>query len=513
MFKPRDALEPGQGGPHGPALLGAAQIVGGQILAAPVGRGWRDRLADLDLAPDLGRDIGTRRWFRGAGTLLALIAAALSFTPDLSRVEAAEPHFAAPPVRDELASLGTAPLAYGAQSGRRAAPGPLVRAAVGPVPERAQTSLVAILGANDDLAGVLNRAGAPAADASAARALVSGAAGPLAPGTAVEIALARGPDGSQRLQRLNLRARFDLALAVSRGAGGSLALTRQPIAVDTTPLRIRGVVGASLYRSARAAGAPTEAAAQYLQALDRHLALDTDIAAGDTFDIVVAFKRSTAGEVQVGELLYAGIERGGRPRAQLLRWGSDGQFFEASGMGAQRTGLLMPVVGHITSTFGARRHPILGYTRMHAGVDFGAAWGSPIYAVGDATVNFAGWHGGHGNFVKLDHGGGFATGYGHMSRIAVSPGEHVRAGQVIGYVGSTGLSTGPHLHYELYRGGVPVNPLTTQFTVAQAVDPAELRAFRARLAEIKAVRPGAALAPAVIASAAARPREIARAGA
>jgi murein DD-endopeptidase MepM/ murein hydrolase activator NlpD len=197
----------------------------------------------------------------------------------------------------------------------------------------------------------------------------------------------------------------------------------------------------------------------------------------------------------------------------LLRWGSDGQFFEASGMGAQRTGLLMPVVGHITSTFGARRHPILGYTRMHAGVDFGAAWGSPIYAVGDATVNFAGWHGGHGNFVKLDHGGGFATGYGHMSRIAVSPGEHVRAGQVIGYVGSTGLSTGPHLHYELYRGGVPVNPLTTQFTVAQAVDPAELRAFRARLAEIKAVRPGAALAPAVIASAAARPREIARAGA
>ena len=229
--------------------------------------------------------------------------------------------------------------------------------------------------------------------------------------------------------------------------------------------------------------------------LDRHLSLDTAIEPGDTFDIIVGFRRAATGETSVGDLLFAGVERNGKPKAQLLRWGGEGQFFEASGMGAQRSGLIMPVVGHITSNFGARRHPILGYTRMHAGVDFGAPWGAPIYAVGDATVSFAGWAGGHGNHVKLEHGGGWGTGYSHMSRIAVSPGMRVRAGQVIGYVGSTGLSTGPHLHYELYRNGAKVDPMAVRFTVSNQVDAKELAAFRARMAALKAVVPGAALAP------------------
>ena len=130
---------------------------------------------------------------------------------------------------------------------------------------------------------------------------------------------------------------------------------------------------------------------------------------------------------------------------------------------------------------------------MHAGVDFGAAYGSPIYAVGDATVSFAGWHGGHGNYVKLDHGSGYGTGYGHMSRIAVYPGARVRAGQIIGYVGSTGLSTGPHLHYELYQNGHTVDPMSVRFTVSNAVDPKELAAFKTKLAALKGVKPGAAL--------------------
>ena len=192
-------------------------------------------------------------------------------------------------------------------------------------------------------------------------------------------------------------------------------------------------------------------------------------------------------------MLFAGLDGGGKPKAQLLRWGGGGQFFEASGIGQQRSGLIMPVVGRITSGFGARRHPILGYTRMHAGVDFGAAWGSPIYAVADATVSFAGRHGGHGNYVRLEHGGGMGTGYGHMSRIAVAPGSHVRAGQVIGYVGSTGLSTGPHLHYELYQNGKTVNPMTVRFTIKSQVDGKELALFKAKLAALKSIKPGAAL--------------------
>jgi murein DD-endopeptidase MepM/ murein hydrolase activator NlpD len=144
----------------------------------------------------------------------------------------------------------------------------------------------------------------------------------------------------------------------------------------------------------------------------------------------------------------------------------------------------------MSSGFGMRRHPILGYTRMHAGIDFAARYGSPIYAVTDGVVAYAGRHGGHGNYVRIEHGGGLATGYAHMSRIAAIPGQRVRRGQVIGYVGSTGLSTGPHLHYELYRNGVTVNPLSVRFTTTAQLAGAELAAFRAKLAHYRQLRVG-----------------------
>nr|WP_244970593.1 M23 family metallopeptidase [Novosphingobium aerophilum] len=135
---------------------------------------------------------------------------------------------------------------------------------------------------------------------------------------------------------------------------------------------------------------------------------------------------------------------------------------------------------------------------MHAGVDFGAAWGSPIVATADGVVSYAGYHGGHGMYVRLEHGGSLGTGYGHMSRIMVWPGQRVRAGEVIGLVGSSGLSTGPHLHYEMYRDGQTVDPLGTRFAaVTRQVDPRELGAFRTRLAQLKALQPGALLASGV----------------
>jgi murein DD-endopeptidase MepM/ murein hydrolase activator NlpD len=178
----------------------------------------------------------------------------------------------------------------------------------------------------------------------------------------------------------------------------------------------------------------------------------------------------------------------------LLRWGSEGGFYEASGIGQTGSSRsFAPVNGHLTSGYGMRFHPILGYTRMHSGVDFGAAWGSPIFAVSSGVVSYAGRHGGHGNYVRLEHGGGLGSGYGHMSRIAVAPGAHVQAGQVIGYVGSSGLSTGPHLHFEVYKGGGTVNPMSVSFTVKTQVDAKQLAAFKAKLAAIKAIMPGAAL--------------------
>lgn len=144
----------------------------------------------------------------------------------------------------------------------------------------------------------------------------------------------------------------------------------------------------------------------------------------------------------------------------------------------------------MSSNFGMRRHPILGYSRMHSGVDFAAPYGAPIYAATDGRVVYAGRNGGYGKFVKINHGGGLATGYAHMSRIVASAGDRVRRGQIIGYVGSTGLSTGPHLHYELYRNGRAINPRSVKFTTTAQLAGSELRQFRARLAELKSLKAG-----------------------
>ena len=497
MFKPREF--PGFGQARAVAVAAVLAPAPAALASTPWSRlvaavASLD-LAKLDWAPDLAEQIGSRRWFRGLATMLGLMFAALALWPD-ANVRAAPP---AMPIdsgaREEFRSQMIQALALGGDSGRHMAPTAAVVRAAG-MPKRSRVKFIATLGQGDTLPGMLARAGLSDEDTAAVSRLVGGVmpSGQIAPGTQFDIVLGNQDGSARLLEQLDFRARFDLDLSIAR-SGGQLELQQQAIAVDTTPLRIRGIVGTSVYLSARAAGAPIEAIQQYLAVLDQHLSLDTAIEPGDTFDIIVSYRRSASGERQVGQLLYAGLERADRAQAQLLRWGKDGQFFEASGMGQQRTGLIMPVVGgRVTSGFGARRHPVLGYTRMHAGIDFGAAYGSPIYAVSDGTVAFAGWHGGHGNFVKLTHGGGFGTGYGHMSRIAVASGTQVRAGQVIGYVGSTGLSTGPHLHYELYRGGRPVNPMTVSFTVTNQVDPAELAAYKTRLAQLKTVKAGAAMA-------------------
>ena len=154
----------------------------------------------------------------------------------------------------------------------------------------------------------------------------------------------------------------------------------------------------------------------------------------------------------------------------------------------------MPVPGRISSGFGARVHPLLGYMRMHKGLDIAAPHGTPIRAAVDGVVTFAGRNAGYGNFVKLVHGGGLASGYGHMSRIAVRPGTRVARGQVIGYVGSTGLSTGPHLHWEVWRNGVAINPRSIPMTTVQTLSGDALRAFRAKVRALLAAPTGASAA-------------------
>jgi murein DD-endopeptidase MepM/ murein hydrolase activator NlpD len=320
----------------------------------------------------------------------------------------------------------------------------------------------------------------------------------IEPGTPVDIVLGtrRSKNQARPLESVAFRARFDLNLEIVR-QGGSLRLNRKPINVDMTPLRIRGTVGSQgIYRSARAAGAPSRAIQDYLKVISGRTSLAT-IRPTDEFDIILDYKRAETGEVKVGDLLYAGVDRDGKSPIQMLKWtlGDSTQWFEASGVGESKGALSRPVNGPVSSGFGGRRHPILGYMRMHSGLDFKAGYGQPIFAVTDGVVAYAGRKGGYGNFVQLNHGAGLASGYGHMSRIAARAGSSVRRGQIIGYVGSTGLSTGPHLHYELYRNGRAVNPMSVKFTQRAQLSGSDLTRFKGNLQRLKSVKAGAALTP------------------
>jgi murein DD-endopeptidase MepM/ murein hydrolase activator NlpD len=258
-----------------------------------------------------------------------------------------------------------------------------------------------------------------------------------------------------------------------------------PALIVSGPKRIRGRVGDGLYWSLRAAGASPQVAAQYLAALATEIDVG-DVTPNDGFDLVLGANR---------DLLYAGLDRIGQGALQLVRWTEGGQARWIDAANAARpapatSGMMMPAQGPITSYFGYRYHPILHFTRFHAGVDIGAGWGSPIVAAGDGRVIGAGWGGGFGREVEIAHAGGLTSIYGHMSEIVAQPGSTVRAGQLIGYVGSSGLSTGPHLHFEVRQGGQPVNPLAVRFTSAPVVNAHLADAVKARMKMLLSVGGG-----------------------
>jgi murein DD-endopeptidase MepM/ murein hydrolase activator NlpD len=245
--------------------------------------------------------------------------------------------------------------------------------------------------------------------------------------------------------------------------------------------RFTGLVGPDLSVALQAAGVPEPQGREYVALLARAIPLANGLSVDDRFDLVVERRDDNS----LGQLLYAGMDRVARADVELLKW-TDGKsviWVNGDGVGGESSeAMRMPVAGRVSSSFGRRFHPILGYARMHDGVDLAAAAGTPIVAVADGRITSAGWRGGYGRAVSIAHAKGIQTTYGHMSRIAAYAGEQVHRGQVIGYVGSSGLSTGPHLHFEVTRNGRAVNPLSVKMSAGPGqLEGAKLRAFQDEL--------------------------------
>jgi murein DD-endopeptidase MepM/ murein hydrolase activator NlpD len=372
----------------------------------------------------------------------------------------------------------------------------------------------------ETLEGAVQRAGVAPAEAQRAVEMLSHAMDTvhIKAGLLIQAAIARpraAPSlvggasvggGDARLIGLSLRTGPASAITISRSFDGALRLRELDEKLRDETAVADGSIQGSLYESAEHVGATPQITAEVVKLFSHKLDFQRDIQPGDAFRLIFDRKVTEAGRtIEAGALQYAELH--GVKFYRFAR-GSDVEYFDEFGKNIKGFLLRTPVDGaHITSLFGMRKHPILGYTRAHQGIDFGAGTGTPILAAGDGVVAQAGPWGGYGNWLRIRHTSGWDTGYGHISRFAngIHPGVHVRQGQVVAYVGSTGLATGPHLHYEIWQNGQRVNPIgakVPQGTVLAGGDLARFRDQKAHIDGLLAHR-GAAVQVAQTAAAAA----------
>lgn len=348
----------------------------------------------------------------------------------------------------------------------------------------------------ETLEGAVLRSGVSPTDARQVVSVLQGAIDTvnIKAGMAFEAAIAerRGRNGGPaRLIGLSMRTSPSSTLTVSRTFDGAMKLREMEEKVTDETKVACGEMKGSFYESVASVGGTPAVVSQAAQLFAHKIDFSRDIREGDRFCLVFGRKVTESGRtIEAGDLEYAEVkgqkfyafDRDGGP-------GADGkpQFFDELGKNIKGFLLRTPVDGaRITSTFGRRRHPVLGYTRAHQGVDFGAGQGTPILAAGDGVVLEARRWSGYGNWLRIRHSGQWDTGYAHISRYAkgVKPGARVRQGQVVAYVGSTGMSTGPHLHYEVWLNGKRVNPIGAKVPQGTILAGGELSRFKAQRARI-----------------------------
>ncbi len=463
------------------AMARARRRVGGRARGL-----WLDLLRPANLASVVGiaAALGVSGWYVAAQGMLA---AWLPPETEIGAAEAtsspAQPPMRVPtiarPAKNMLPRLNHASL--------------LTIAALEHKVERRSFQHVIRVQPRDDFFVLLMRSGVPGAEAQLARISLAGVYDARKMRAGQLITVDFGVVGEQHNRFLGIRfdSSYDKSVVIQRQPRGEFVATEIRKELTLELLRSNGKIDNSMFQAALGAGLPPEPVVRLINMFAYDVDFERDIQKGDQFEVLMELHRDSRGDiVRYGNILYAALNLQGNV-LRLYRWqGEDGEpdYFNDKGESSGKALMRTPIDGaRLSSGFGYRRHPVLGYSRLHQGIDFAAPTGTPIFAAGNGHVERAGWQGGYGNAVVIRHNKEYSTLYGHMSGLApgVQPGKRVRQGEVIGYVGSTGMSTGPHLHYEVHVNGQPIDPLSLRLPSRQRLQGQELARYLDQLRKIE----------------------------
>lgn len=311
----------------------------------------------------------------------------------------------------------------------------------------------------------------------------------LRPGQQITLIYAGLPD-NQHFAGLELEPTPGTILTVSRTETGTFTSSSATAELERRLTAARATINSSLFEAGAKAGIPASVMASMIRIFSWDIDFQRDVHAGDEFAVLYDSYYTPSGkQVQSGNVLYASLKVGNKARAVYRFEDSDGiaDYYGVDGKSIRKALLKTPVDGaRISSGYGLRKHPILGYSKMHKGVDFAAPRGSPIFAAGDGSIERLGPWSTYGNYVRIRHNNSISTAYAHIDHFAkgMKRGTRVSQGQVIGYVGTTGRSTGPHLHYEVIKAGKQVNPNSVDLPIGREISRKDKTHFSDLVAQI-----------------------------
>ncbi|WP_339635961.1 M23 family metallopeptidase [uncultured Sneathiella sp.] len=354
--------------------------------------------------------------------------------------------------------------------------------------KKSEQTIELLLEPGDTLLGALVRAGVSGSEARAAsdslKSMIDLRA--LKVGQELKLSFRAGDEAAteRRLESLALVPEIDRLVAIKRSADNNFEAQTQLIEHSIGLISASGKITASLYEAARNQDTPMPVLLQTYSLLGKAVDFQRDIRKGDRF--VLGYEKFDDGDFggeHTGKLVYVSLTLANRTLSYFRYKASDGfiGYFDAYGNSVQTSLTKTPVDGgQLSSLFGNREHPVLGYARMHKGLDFAAPRGTPVFAAGDGVVTRRTRNGSYGKYISIRHDNQYDSGYAHLSKYAdnLEKGDRVQQGEVIGYVGATGLTTGPNLHYEVLQDGEQVNPMTINLPPQRVLTGNELVRFR-----------------------------------